>query len=231
MASPVTGAGSFHATLPRYADVKKEAQNPAQREEMGQQAFLTLFTAQLQNQNPLDPVKNEAFVAQLAQFSQLEATTKMSESLQSMAAGKSSERLLLGSSMIGRKVAVPNGTAELVDGANISGTIGVPNGADKVQLEVFDQLGRKVFTQELGRQSPGDVKVTWDGYSVNGERMPEGRYKVIATVSSLGTVTQVPITTPSTVRGVSFDSKTNDLVLEVDGGGSVPLSQVKRIDA
>ncbi len=45
-------------------------------DEMSQQAFLTLFTTQLQNQNPLDPVKNEAFVAQLAQFSQLEATTK-----------------------------------------------------------------------------------------------------------------------------------------------------------
>ena len=31
--------------------------------------------------NPLDPMKNEEFVAQLAQFSQLEATTSMSESL------------------------------------------------------------------------------------------------------------------------------------------------------
>ena len=37
------------------------------KEEMGKQDFLTLFTAQLKNQNPLDPVKNEAFVAQLAQ--------------------------------------------------------------------------------------------------------------------------------------------------------------------
>ena len=31
-----------------------------------QQDFLKLFTTQLQNQNPLDPTKNEAFVAQLA---------------------------------------------------------------------------------------------------------------------------------------------------------------------
>ena len=44
---------------------------------MGQKDFLTLFTTQLKNQDPLDPVKNEAFVAQLAQFSQLEATTNM----------------------------------------------------------------------------------------------------------------------------------------------------------
>ena len=50
---------------------------------MGQKEFLTLFTTQLKNQDPLDPVKNEAFVAQLAQFSQLEATTNMSSTLTS----------------------------------------------------------------------------------------------------------------------------------------------------
>ena len=45
--------------------------------------FIT-FTTQLQNQNPLDPMDNEAFVAQLAQFSQLEATVSMSDSIESM---------------------------------------------------------------------------------------------------------------------------------------------------
>ena len=53
-------------------------------EEMGQREFLLLFTTQLQNQNPLDPMDNEAFVAQLAQFSQLEATVSMSDSIESM---------------------------------------------------------------------------------------------------------------------------------------------------
>jgi len=63
-------------------------------DEMSQQAFLTLFTTQLQNQNPLDPVKNEAFVAQLAQFSQLEATTKMADSLASMSSTMQGDRLI-----------------------------------------------------------------------------------------------------------------------------------------
>ena len=41
-------------------------------EMLGRDAFLQLFTAQLKNQNPLDPMENEAFVAQLAQFSSAE---------------------------------------------------------------------------------------------------------------------------------------------------------------
>jgi flagellar hook assembly protein FlgD len=55
----------------RYTD-PKSTPKPT-NETMGKSEFLTLFTTQLQNQNPLDPVNNEAFVAQLAQFSQLEA--------------------------------------------------------------------------------------------------------------------------------------------------------------
>ena len=231
MATPVTGSGTFVSTLPRYSDIKKEKASAGQPEQMGQQAFLTLFTAQLQNQDPLDPVKNEAFVAQLAQFSQLEATTKMADSLQSMATAQQSERLLAGTGLIGKKVATPDGRAQLQDGATIGGTISVPNGADKVQLDVFDQLGRKVFTQTLGRQAPGEVSLKWEGYNMSGQRMPPGQYKVVATVNSFGTVTQVPISTPATVTGVTFSPVTKDLVVEVEGGGSVPLSQIRRVDA
>lgn len=231
MASSVTGAGNFVSTLPKYSELKKASATAGQAEQMGQQAFLTLFTAQLQNQDPLDPVKNEAFVAQLAQFSQLEATTKMADSLQSMATAQKSERLLAGTGLIGKKVAAPDGLAQLQENSSISGNIGVPNGADKVQLDVYDKLGRKVFTQTLGRQMPGDVTVKWDGYNMSGERMPPGQYKVMATVNSFGTVTQVPISTPATVKGVSFSSATGDLVVEVEGGGSVPLAEIKKVDA
>ena len=70
---------------------------------MGQKEFLLLFTTQLQNQNPLDPMKNEEFVAQLAQFSQLEATTSMSESLNGLVGSLQKERMLTGASLIGKK--------------------------------------------------------------------------------------------------------------------------------
>jgi flagellar basal-body rod modification protein FlgD len=230
MASPVTGSGSFVSTLPKYEEIKKASATPTQKDEMGQQAFLTLFTTQLQNQDPLDPVKNEAFVAQLAQFSQLEATTKMADSMASMATSMQTDRLMAGTSLIGKKVAAPNGSAQLVDGANISGVISVPNGADKVSLDVFDQLGRKVFTQSLGRQAPGDVALKWEGFNDKGERMPPGQYKVLATVNSFGKVTQVPISTPAVVKSVSYDSSTKEMMIEVEGGGSMPLSQVRRVD-
>ena len=101
---------------------------------MGQTEFLKLFTTQLQNQNPLDPVKNEAFVAQLAQFSQLEATTNMSTSLNNMVSSMSGERMLSGAALIGKKVAVPDAPAILKNGQPVESTMNLANGADACAL-------------------------------------------------------------------------------------------------
>ena len=57
------------ASLPTLTEAKKTDYSKVQNEQMGEREFLKLFTTQLQNQNPLDPMENEAFVAQLAQFS------------------------------------------------------------------------------------------------------------------------------------------------------------------
>ncbi len=43
-----------------------------QTSELGKEDFLQLLVTQLKNQDPLDPVKNEDFIAQLAQFNSLE---------------------------------------------------------------------------------------------------------------------------------------------------------------
>ena len=93
------------ATIPTVSGITKDY-TKMQNEEMGQREFLLLFTTQLQNQNPLEPVKNEAFVAQLAQFSQLEALTNMQTSLDSFVTSMSGERLLGSASLIGKKVAM-----------------------------------------------------------------------------------------------------------------------------
>ena len=68
-------------------------------DELDRSAFLTLLTTQLQNQNPLDPMKNEAFVAQLAQFSQLEGITNMSTSLNDVADVIRSDRIMSGANL------------------------------------------------------------------------------------------------------------------------------------
>ena len=98
MTTATTSQPALPNGIVRYEDYTAKKKITPQNTEMGQSQFLTLFTTQLKNQNPLDPMKNEAFVAQLAQFSQLEATTAMKTSLDSMVSSMKSDRMLAGSS-------------------------------------------------------------------------------------------------------------------------------------
>jgi len=53
--------------------------------ELGKDAFLRLLIAQLQNQDPLNPMDDREFIAQMAQFSALEQMTNMNKTLENMA--------------------------------------------------------------------------------------------------------------------------------------------------
>jgi flagellar basal-body rod modification protein FlgD len=114
MATATTNKAPLPSGIVSYEDYVAKNKVKAPSNAMDQGAFLTLFTTQLKNQNPLDPVKNEAFVAQLAQFSQLEATNSMKTSMQAMVESLQGDKMLAGASMIGRKVAVPNGPLVLL---------------------------------------------------------------------------------------------------------------------
>jgi flagellar basal-body rod modification protein FlgD len=63
--------------------------------------FLRLLAAQISAQNPLEPLKDTEFVAQMAQFSQLEQTTKLSQNIEALTL---SGQLAQGASLIGRTV-------------------------------------------------------------------------------------------------------------------------------
>jgi flagellar basal-body rod modification protein FlgD len=197
---------------------------------MGQSEFLTLFTTQLKNQDPTDPVKNEAFVAQLAQFSQLEATTAMKTSMDSMVSSMSNDRMLGAAGLMGKQVAVPDGPVQVTDTTVAQGTINLPAGADGIQLQVFDDKGILVRTQIMGAQPAGDVTLTWDGMNDGGTAVANGTYRYVATVNSQGKTTTPTVNTYATVTAVkSAGTADGAMLLEVAGGKTVNLADVKRI--
>jgi flagellar basal-body rod modification protein FlgD len=229
-----TTASTTKAPLPSgivsYEDYIAKNKVKATSTTMDQGAFLTLFTTQLKNQNPLDPVKNEAFVAQLAQFSQLEATTAMKTSMETMVQSMQGDKMLAGASMIGRKVAVPNAPAMLLGGQPVQASVDLPNGADGVQMQIFDSRGQVVRKLIYPAQPSGSMKLAWDGMSDSGAAMPDGAYTMQVLASSLGKAVQPTVNMFSTVRSVSSaGTGDNTWLLEVDGGKSVSLADVKQI--
>jgi flagellar basal-body rod modification protein FlgD len=215
MATPNVASSSLLQNVSRYEDVKDAAKKT--NEDMGKQEFLTLFTAQLQNQNPLEPVKNEAFVAQLAQFSQLEALTNMQGSLDSFVKSMSGERMLGSAALIGKKVSVTDTPTQLTSGGTLDGSIDLPMGASGVQVSVFD------------RQVPGTTPISWDGKDAAENPVPSGLYRLSATAVVNGKSVPVPVSTLSTVRAISSNPADGNVSVEVDGGKTMLLTDVKRV--
>jgi flagellar basal-body rod modification protein FlgD len=195
---------------------------------MGQSDFLRLFTTQLNNQDPTDPVKNEAFVAQLAQFSQLEATTNMSISLGALASSLASNQITGSANLIGKSVSVPGGPAQLVSGQTVNATIGLPQGADGVTLQVYDSAGKLVSTQTAGPQTAGDMLFSWNGQDDTGNALPTGNYRFVANAVVQGKNTTPTVSTMVSVLGVSQNAD-KSITLQVTGGKTIMLSDVTKI--
>jgi flagellar basal-body rod modification protein FlgD len=155
-------------------------------------------------------MKNEAFVAQLAQFSSLEATTRMSDSLDQFVTSQSTEKVMRGASLIGKNVFVSGATVSQTGGQPIEGMMNLDGMADNVMLQVVDRnSGQIVNAMNLGPQMAGEVEFTWNGGNFQGEAAPAGDYVFLAEMTQGDSVKQV--------------------LLEIADGQSVPLSEIKRI--
>lgn len=238
MASTVTGAAQSTSTYTLPSNIKTTAQAKTEAEQkaltgdggaMGQTAFLTLFTTQLKSQNPLDPMNNEAFVAQLAQFSQLEATTKMSDNVQNLVASMSNDRMSSASGLIGKKVAIPDGKAILTNAQPVDGVVTLDKDVDSISLKVFASDGTLIRTGDVGPQKKGDFHFAWDGKDSNGAAVADGVYRISANVTSFGKSSKATVSTMAPVRTVTTDATTGEMQVEFDDGSTQSISQVKRV--
>jgi flagellar basal-body rod modification protein FlgD len=227
MTTDTVASSSLLKNVTRYEDVKDAAKKTS--EDMGKQDFLTLFTAQLQNQNPLEPVKNEAFVAQLAQFSQLEALTNMQTSLDTFVTSMSGERMLNSASLIGKKVAITDAATPLAQGGTIDANLQLPEGAAGVLINVHDAKGNLVREIVAGAQLPGSMAVQWDGKNSAGQNAAPGMYSLSAQAVINGKTATVPVNTLSTVRAIMTNPNDGSVSVEVDGGKTILLTDVKRV--
>lgn len=76
--------------------------------------FLKILASQIRSQNPLEPMKDTEFIAQMAQFSQLEQITSVAKDMKALAM---SSQLSQGASLIGKSVTyTPAGTGTPVTG-------------------------------------------------------------------------------------------------------------------
>jgi flagellar basal-body rod modification protein FlgD len=152
----------------------------------------------------------------------------MDQTLKTYVESMAGERMMSSTNMIGKTVAVPDAPAVIQGDKPAQGFVNLPNGAEGVKLEVFNDKGQLMATQVMGTQKMGDMPWIWDGSNDAGNKVPDGNYFFKATVVSQGKTTTPPVNVLSTVKGVN-QAIDKSIMLEVAGGKSVKLTDVQRI--
>ena len=229
MANDVAALPPNLLTTKQYEE--QQAKLLAQDEQLDRDAFLKLFTTQLKNQNPLDPMENEAFVAQLAQFSSLEAMTGVRTSMDSMAADSKSSRFLLGSALIGKKIERVSNLVTVAEGEKVTSKANLPELADSGVFSIYDATTNElVYKKDFNRMPPGAVDLTWNGQNQEGDQMPAGQYRFEFTANRGGNLTTVPLLNKQTIAAVSWDKEVEELEIEMEDGSKLNIAEVGRIE-
>ncbi len=176
--------------------------------------FLTLLTAQLQNQDPLEPVDSTEFTNQLVKFSGVEQQIETNAALANLIAITASSTAASLSGYLGQTVEVQSATGELTENG-IDWLYDLPEGVESVIISIQNDAGAIVYTEKVDAPTIGKNEFSWDGTLANGTVLEDGTYSLLigATDGDDQAVSVAP-TLRTKVSGVDLSSGSTALTTD-----------------
>ncbi len=212
--SPTTATSSATGTT--------NASTSATDMDAAQDRFLKLLVAQLNNQDPMNPVDNAQMTSQMAQINTVTGIQQVNDTLKSMAEQFTAMQVLQGSNMVGHDVLVDDNTLTINNGA-ASGALDLSARAESVKVDILSPGGQVVDTLNLGALEAGRHNFDWNAASYSFSGNPS--FKITATLG--GKTIESTTMTRATVSSVSSD--TAGLQVQLQGRTAVPYSSIKAI--
>ena len=199
----------------------------ASRGTLGKDDFLKLLITQLQNQDPLSPMDNTEFIAQMAQFSSLEQMQNLNASFEESMLLTQSLNNATAAGFIGRNVRASGDAVELGSGGSVELGYFLPTEAETVTLTVMDDQNRLVRTLVADGTAAGAHRLDWDGTDSDGSRVAAGSYTFsVSAQDADGNDVNATSVVTGLVEGVTY--KNGSAYLLVDGR-EVSLSEVLEV--
>lgn len=209
--------------------ISSSDQTNEDRQALGQDQFFDLMVAQLTNQDPLNPLESNEFIAQVAQFSTVNGIKQIQESIGDLATSFQSGQALQASTMVGRDVLVPGARGVLHPGATLSGAIDVASATGDLSISVLAPSGEVVRQLELGPQPAGLARFSWDGLDDAGEPAPPGHYVIQATANIDDQAQAVPTLMTARVESVTLTNQPGGLTLNLESLGPVSINDIRQL--
>jgi len=181
---------------PIPVDASGQPRQTGSMQTLGKDDFLQLMITKLQHQDPLSPMEDADFIAQLAQFSTLEQMNNISEGIATSNQWDflqmQSLNNVMASGLIGKEVTA-DFSGVYLDGTNqpvVSYTLTKP--AAELEFEVRDEAGNLITTLTAEDVDYGAGSIKWNGKDTLGNRAPEGYYTIRARATEASGATFTP---------------------------------------
>lgn len=192
-----------------------------------QDRFIKLLVAQMNNQDPLNPLNNSEVTTQFAQLSTVSGINKLTDLMSGFNSSFTASQSLQAAALIGHGVFTP-GNLTVLDGGKALAAAELPQSVDSVTVTIKNASGETVHSATLGAQPPGTLAVQWDGVTDQGNVAPNGTYKF--EIQALAAGKQVSDIKPLSFGYVNSVTLGNDGVTANIGGiGGVAVSQIQQI--
>jgi flagellar basal-body rod modification protein FlgD len=195
-----------------------------------QSEFMQLLIAQLQNQDPTQPVQGTEFVTQLAQFALVQQASNQSQALSNLSTqitGLSNNQT---TNLIGQTVTVSGSTASFNGTSATPVNVTLASAAANVSATITDSSGDVIQTMNLGPHAAGAMSIPWNGQTSGGGVAPVGSYTVnVSATDGSGQSVAVSQNVTGVVQNVSFSQGYPELTLS--SGAQAPISQLVSVGA
>ena len=186
-------ATATSAILGQY-EANLNAQAGTDRVATDKDTFLKLLVAQLTHQDPLNPVEDKEFIAQLAQFTQVEELQNINKGVTSLNESYLAQQITNAASLIGREVLAGGDNLVLQDAANLTEDqypgiyFTLPAQSAEGTFTVYAMnadgtIGSAVVSEKMPGYTAGMHPATWNGRNASGEAMPNGNYAIVITAN------------------------------------------------
>ncbi len=209
-------------------DVPDFSQEGVGKSELDRSDFMTLFITQLQYQDPMEPMDSYEMASQMAQFSNMEATMKMSDNIERLLDYQTSQNNLQLLTLLDKEVQAIGNSIGVSDGQTGRGVFTMVEASDDVTVEIYDDRNRLVRQIHMGAMEVGEFELAWDGENSGGDLVDDGLYSyVVDARNQYNEIVEVDYRMVGKVTGVQFDTGT--AVITLDNHVAVKVSEVLQV--
>ncbi|ATD81397.1 MULTISPECIES: flagellar hook assembly protein FlgD [Desulfovibrio] len=198
-------------------------------------SFMLLLVTQFKYQDPLNPMEDKEFIAQMAQFSSLEQLMNLNTSMEGLTNATNNQQMINATSYIGKQVTVSGNTiGKVTDETTKESTITrfryAP--ADNTvggTITVRDADNNVVYVEEVSPKNKGTTyEFLWNGKATDGTVAGDGVYTVnLVLRDSNGDAVLSDQVMDAKVTGVVNDGGV--VYLGLEGGQLMPLANVRQV--